>query len=116
MKLLPQVPKISKKNYSLSSAVRRKIGAGCGNVHDQMLPSSKEESNMLFRHTKRPMTASIIGYDFCNFLILYFSLDIITILTSYNLLFSQSAPMTFGQPFVGTVSLLEIFALYPAWV
>lgn len=43
-----------------------------GNVSDQMLPSA-DASQLLYRHTARPMTASIIG-----------------------------APMTYGQPFVGT--------------
>lgn len=46
---------------------------GLGNVHDRMLPPSTEASNLMFRHTKRPKTVSIIG-----------------------------APMTFGQPYVGT--------------
>jgi len=44
-----------------------------GNVKDQMIPTSAEEQQHLFKHTKRPKTVSIIG-----------------------------APMTFGQPFVGT--------------
>ena len=43
-----------------------------GNVSDQMLPSA-DASQVLYRHTARPKTASIIG-----------------------------APMTYGQPFVGT--------------
>ncbi len=51
-----------KRYYSPSSEVQRKTGAGCGNVHDQMLPpSSWEESNMMFQYTKRPKTAAIIG-------------------------------------------------------
>ena len=36
-------------------------GAGCGNVHDKMLPPSKEESNRMFKHTPRPKTVSLIG-------------------------------------------------------
>mmetsp|Transcript_21123 Transcript_21123/g.31264 ORF Transcript_21123/g.31264 Transcript_21123/m.31264 type:complete len:104 (+) Transcript_21123:454-765(+) len=55
-------------------------GAGCGNVHDKMLPPSEEESNRMFKHTPRPKTVSIIG-----------------------------APMTYGQPYMGTVSL------FPYW-
>jgi hypothetical protein len=34
-------------------------GAGLGNVHDQMLPSA--DGSDLFRHTKHPLTVSIIG-------------------------------------------------------
>ena len=36
-------------------------GAGCGNVHDKMLPPSQEESNRMFKHTPRPKTVSLIG-------------------------------------------------------
>jgi hypothetical protein len=56
-------------------------GAGIGNVHDQMLPtSSPSEWQQLFQHVKRPKTVSIIG-----------------------------APMTFGQPYVGTVRSMNAF-------
>mmetsp|Transcript_14633 Transcript_14633/g.30255 ORF Transcript_14633/g.30255 Transcript_14633/m.30255 type:complete len:371 (-) Transcript_14633:57-1169(-) len=48
-------------------------GAGVGNVHEQMLPSAFDEDRHLFKHCKHPRTASIIG-----------------------------APMTYGQPFIGT--------------
>jgi hypothetical protein len=34
-------------------------GAGTGNVHDQMLPSSGDKD--LFRFTQHPHTVSIIG-------------------------------------------------------
>ncbi len=49
-------------------------GAGAGNVEDKILPSALN-GNELFRYCKSPRTASIIG-----------------------------APMTYGQPFIGTVS------------
>lgn len=49
-------------------------GAGIGNVEDKILPSTYAEKN-LFKYCKYPRTASIIG-----------------------------APMTYGQPFVGTDS------------
>ena len=38
-----------------------KGGAGCGNVQDQMLPASSEESMSMYKHLKRPKTVSIIG-------------------------------------------------------
>lgn len=38
-----------------------KGGAGCGNVHDQMLPTSQEEAVQLYKHLTRPKTVSIIG-------------------------------------------------------
>ena len=47
-------------------------GAGIGNVHQQRFPTDTDDSR-LFRHTAQPRTVSVIG-----------------------------APMTFGQPFVGT--------------
>lgn len=48
-------------------------GAGFGNVHDQVLPTVDDRGKELFQHTKYPRTVSVIG-----------------------------APMTYGQPFVGT--------------
>lgn len=57
---------------STTSTSLHSKGIGMGNVSDQMLPSA-DASQVLYRHTARPMTASIIG-----------------------------APMTYGQPFVGT--------------
>eukprot|EP00565_Helicotheca_tamesis_P007211 CAMPEP_0185736818 /NCGR_PEP_ID=MMETSP1171-20130828/28855_1 /TAXON_ID=374046 /ORGANISM="Helicotheca tamensis, Strain CCMP826" /LENGTH=426 /DNA_ID=CAMNT_0028407555 /DNA_START=92 /DNA_END=1372 /DNA_ORIENTATION=- len=51
-------------------------GAGYGNVHDRMMPTSDEaQSGFMYHHCKAPKTVSIIG-----------------------------APMTYGQPFVGTDS------------
>ena len=57
---------------SSTSASSLSKGIGMGNVSDQMLPTA-DAAQVLYRHTARPMTASIIG-----------------------------APMTYGQPFVGT--------------
>mmetsp|Transcript_13573 Transcript_13573/g.20995 ORF Transcript_13573/g.20995 Transcript_13573/m.20995 type:complete len:362 (+) Transcript_13573:87-1172(+) len=50
----------------------KKTGAGIGNVRDRMMPSSLCRKE-LFRHSRTPKTVSVIG-----------------------------APMTYGQPFVGT--------------
>eukprot|EP00557_Chaetoceros_sp_GSL56_P007262 CAMPEP_0176489794 /NCGR_PEP_ID=MMETSP0200_2-20121128/7501_1 /TAXON_ID=947934 /ORGANISM="Chaetoceros sp., Strain GSL56" /LENGTH=380 /DNA_ID=CAMNT_0017887005 /DNA_START=46 /DNA_END=1189 /DNA_ORIENTATION=- len=36
-----------------------KGGAGCGNVHDQMLPTSQEEAVQLYKHLARPKTVSV---------------------------------------------------------
>lgn len=60
---------VTKRFFSIG-----KTGAGIGNVHDRMMPSSLRHEE-LFRHTQNPKTVSIIG-----------------------------APMTYGQPFVGTDS------------
>jgi len=49
------------------------FGAGLGNVEDKMLPTSMQTSEFMFQHINDPRTVSIIG-----------------------------APMTYGQPFVGT--------------
>ncbi|KAG7361680.1 arginase [Nitzschia inconspicua] len=59
-------------SMSSSNIPKDHAGAGTGNVHDQMLPSSMHDKD-LFRYTKYPRTVSIIG-----------------------------APMTYGQPYVGT--------------
>jgi len=48
-------------------------GAGIGNVKDRMMPTCRKAFEDLFCHTKSPKTVSIIG-----------------------------APMTYGQPYVGT--------------
>jgi hypothetical protein len=50
-------------SYSSSAFVsfQKAGGAGCGNVRDKMLPTSEEESNFMYTHTKRPKTVSIIG-------------------------------------------------------
>jgi len=56
------------------SPERNSGGAGAGDVKDKMLPSAFDD-NKLFKYCKHPRTASIIG-----------------------------APMTYGQPFIGTDS------------
>mmetsp|Transcript_2056 Transcript_2056/g.4436 ORF Transcript_2056/g.4436 Transcript_2056/m.4436 type:complete len:384 (-) Transcript_2056:171-1322(-) len=61
-------------NACLSSPECSSGGAGAGNVHDQVYPSAFGDKK-LFKHCKHPRTASIIG-----------------------------APMTYGQPFIGTDS------------
>ena len=48
-------------------------GAGYSNVRDQMIPSLKKTDKSMYRLCKSPLTCSLIG-----------------------------APMTYGQPFVGT--------------
>lgn len=61
-------------NVSLCLPQKNSAGAGIGNVQDKMLPSTLCDKQ-LFKYCKHPRTTSIIG-----------------------------APMTFGQPFVGTDS------------
>eukprot|EP00978_Attheya_sp_CCMP212_P040805 scaffold226470_cov50-Attheya_sp.AAC.2 len=65
-------------SYSSTPASQKKDpegggGIGLGNVHDRVLPSYLHDADQTFRHTKSPKTVSVIG-----------------------------APMTYGQPFVGT--------------
>jgi hypothetical protein len=50
-------------------------GAGLGNVRDRMIPSARTPRGSLYKHSADPHTCSIIG-----------------------------APMTYGQPYVGTDS------------
>jgi arginase len=50
-------------------------GAGLGNVRDRMIPSARAARGSLYKHSAEPHTCTIIG-----------------------------APMTYGQPFVGTDS------------
>mgnify|MGYP000385323542 CR=1 FL=1 len=50
-------------------------GAGLGNVRDRMIPSARSSRGTLYKHSAEPHTCTIIG-----------------------------APMTFGQPYVGTDS------------
>jgi hypothetical protein len=50
-------------------------GAGLGNVRDRMIPSARSSRSTLYKHSKEPHTCTIIG-----------------------------APMTYGQPYVGTDS------------
>ena len=65
----------TRRNYSSTTSLLSK-GSGLGNVHDQMLPTADAaQKTLLFRHTARPLTVSVIG-----------------------------SPMTYGQPFVGTDS------------
>jgi hypothetical protein len=54
-----QVSSYASTAYTHSPAT--KGGAGCGNVHDQMLPTSQEEAVQLYKHLTRPKTVSIIG-------------------------------------------------------
>lgn len=61
------------RQYTSNSRLLSK-GIGIGNVHDQMLPTADAaQKTLMYRHTAKPKTVSVIG-----------------------------APMTFGQPFVGT--------------
>jgi hypothetical protein len=50
-------------------------GAGLGNVRDRMIPSARSSRSTLYKHSAEPHTCTIIG-----------------------------APMTYGQPYVGTDS------------
>jgi hypothetical protein len=50
-------------------------GAGLGNVRDRMIPSARSTRGSLYKHSAEPHTCTIIG-----------------------------APMTYGQPYVGTDS------------
>uniref|UniRef100_A0A7S4I5R3 Arginase n=1 Tax=Odontella aurita TaxID=265563 RepID=A0A7S4I5R3_9STRA len=65
---------VGARSYSASRSVSAVGDPGSGyRVHDPMIPTCDDEGNVLFHHTPDPKTVSIIG-----------------------------APMTFGQPFVGT--------------
>lgn len=102
-------------SYSSSAFVsfQKAGGAGCGNVRDKMLPTSEEESNFMYTHTKRPKTVSIIGGKLSIFwqdgsLFCYKEDEASFVLFCFSLHFFFSiliAPMTHGQPYVGTVSL-----------
>ena len=97
----------NEQHRCFSAAGDHSSGAGIGNVKDKMLPSSN--ANEMFRHTKYPRTASLIGYV-CTYLCSndlkwkIKCLPITCVLTLFlTLILSLRAPMTYGQPYVGTV-------------
>lgn len=69
----------SSRSFSSSEFGEFKTGAGFGIVRDRVIPSYRKNSSTLFQHSADPRTCTIVG-----------------------------APMTYGQPFVGTDSGPEL--------